>query len=232
MGTVGAWYFVGVDLGQSHDFTAIAVVERAEMAGDYDPVVAAYKKVVKLRVRFLARPALGTPYTEVVNRVVEVTRWPDLVKRCQLIVDGTGVGRPVVDLLRRSGPGCTVMPVTITGGDTEEYANGYHRVPKRDLIVGLQLLFQRGELQIAGELELGPALEKELGDMRVKTTPFGREQYGAWREGQHDDLVLAVALACWGAQKMYPNPPSGPDAYCRWLFPTPDLKKMVEEAKG
>jgi hypothetical protein len=25
----------------------------------------------------------------------------------------------------------------------------------------------------------------------------GHDQHGAWREGTHDDLVLAVALACW-----------------------------------
>jgi hypothetical protein len=24
----------------------------------------------------------------------------------------------------------------------------------------------------------------------------GRDTYGAWREGAHDDLVLSVALAC------------------------------------
>jgi hypothetical protein len=32
----------------------------------------------------------------------------------------------------------------------------------------------------------------------VRTTAAGHEQFGVWREGQHDDLVFAVALACWG----------------------------------
>ena len=27
----------------------------------------------------------------------------------------------------------------------------------------------------------------------------GRASFGAWREGQHDDLVMAAALACWRA---------------------------------
>jgi hypothetical protein len=39
--------------------------------------------------------------------------------------------------------------------------------------------------------------------MRVKITASGNEQYGAWREGEHDDLVLAVALACWGARRAW-----------------------------
>jgi len=56
---------------------------------------------------------------------------------------------------------------------------------------------------------------QELADLRVKITLPGREQYGAWREGQHDDMVLAVALACWGARKVYPNPPAGEEGYWR-----------------
>jgi hypothetical protein len=38
---------------------------------------------------------------------------------------------------------------------------------------------------------------------------------GVWREGAHDDLVLAVALACWAAWKTFPNPPQGHDRWWR-----------------
>jgi len=31
------------------------------------------------------------------------------------------------------------------------------------------------------------------------------EQYEAWREGDHDDLVLAVAMACWLGQQCQPG---------------------------
>jgi len=41
--------------------------------------------------------------------------------------------------------------------------------------------------------------------MEVRVSPMGREHYGAWREGTHDDLVFAVALSCWGAAKEYPR---------------------------
>jgi hypothetical protein len=41
--------------------------------------------------------------------------------------------------------------------------------------------------------------------MRVRVKASGREEYGARRAGEHDDLVVAVALACWGGTKYYPG---------------------------
>ena len=38
-------------------------------------------------------------------------------------------------------------------------------------------------------------LIRELETFRVKITEAANETFGAWREGQHDDLLLAVALA-------------------------------------
>ena len=32
---------------------------------------------------------------------------------------------------------------------------------------------------------------------QVKITAAANATFGAWREGSHDDLVLAVAMACW-----------------------------------
>jgi hypothetical protein len=121
-----------------------------------------------------------------------------------------------MDMLRRAELGCrSLWPVVITSGDVERYADGHYRVPKRDLIVGLQLLLQRRGLQIAKGMKFGPVLVREMAEMRVKITPSGNEQYGAWREGEHDDLVLAVALACWGARKAYPSGADGEEGYWR-----------------
>jgi hypothetical protein len=71
---------------------------------------------------------------------------------------------------------------------------------------------EQGKLKIAAALEHGPTLVNEFAEMRMKMTAAGNEQYEAWREGSHDDLVLAVALAwwgmgkaCWGMGKAYPD---------------------------
>ena len=172
-------YYMGLDLGQAHDYTAAAVVERAELTGEWSAAMWTYRKIVTLRLRYLERIPLGTPYPDVVARVRQITRSKDLEGRCSAAVDATGAGRPVVDLLREADLGCTILPVVLTGGHTEGMDQGYYTVPKRDAITGLQVLLQKGELRIAAGLPLGETLVKEMMDMRVKTTALGHEQFGA-----------------------------------------------------
>ena len=150
----GRW-FVGLDLGQSRDYTAIAAVERAELTGEFDPAMFAWRKKVALQLRYLERAPLGTPYPDIVERVRRTTRAPELDGRCQVAVDATGVGRPVVDLLRRAELGATILPAIFTGGAAESLNKGYYGVPKRDLITGLQVLLQRGAFKIAAGLNQG-----------------------------------------------------------------------------
>jgi hypothetical protein len=42
---------------------------------------------------------------------------------------------------------------------------------------------------------------RELSDVRVTTKNTGRMKLGADGSGEHDDLVIAVALACWRANR-------------------------------
>jgi hypothetical protein len=92
---------------------------------------------------------------------------------------------------------CRVQPVTITGGESVTEADGYLQVPKRELVGAVQVLLQTGRLKIARELPEAALLTSELLNFQVKITETGHDSYGAWREGQHDDLVLALALAVW-----------------------------------
>jgi hypothetical protein len=202
---VGSRFFVGLDLGQAVDYTAFAVLERQVTLGELDRATYERPEVVSLRLRYVERMALDTPYPAVVERMYEVVRSSDLLGRCDLVVDGTGVGRPVVDFVQTAGVGCRVWPVSITPGERESYSDGYYRVPKRDLVTKLQLLLQRGALQIAGRMKDGEMLLREMREMRVRVTDEGREQFGVWRSGEHDDLVLAAALSVWAATKVLPR---------------------------
>ena len=89
---------------------------------------------------------------------------------------------------------------SVTGGDAEGFGDGFYRVPKRDLVIGLQLMFEQGTLRIASGLREREALVKEMTEMQVKVTSRGNEQYEA-ASGHHDDIVSAVSLACWAVRK-------------------------------
>jgi hypothetical protein len=75
---------------------------------------------------------------------------------------------------------------------------GTGRVPKRDLVGVLQVLLQTERLKVSRKLALGPILQQEMLNFRVKIDSItAHDSYAAWREGQHDDLVLSVSLAAW-----------------------------------
>ena len=63
-------------------------------------------------------------------------------------------------------------------------------------------MLQNGQLKIAEGLSLRETLVKELLNFRVKINiATAHDSYEAWREGDHDDLVLSVALACWAGER-------------------------------
>lgn len=190
-----ARFFVGLDLGQASDYTALAVLERLAQPG---------KTEAYYHVRHLER-VRNVPYPDVVDKTLAMMRSPALAGTSALVVDQTGVGAPVVDLFRRAH--ARLNAVLIHGGDTQTSDGQTWRVPKRNLAGVLQVLFQSGRLKISKKLPLAGTLQAELMNFKVKIDPVtAHDSYSAWREADHDDLVLAVALACWYAETAAPKP--------------------------
>ena len=81
----------------------------------------------------------------------------------------------------------------------DTYAEAYGwRVGKRDLVGATQVVLQNGRLKIAGGLVLAATLKKELLNFRIKVDQRSAyDSYEHWQEDDHDDLVLAAAMACW-----------------------------------
>ena len=67
------------------------------------------------------------------------------------------------------------------------------------------MLMQTKRLKVASALREARILIQELSTFKVKITLAGNETFEAWRERDHDDLVLALAVAVWYAQKHSPN---------------------------
>ena len=191
-------FIIGLDLGSVQDYSALAIIERP------NSMECTGKPILKLP--HLQRWRLGTPYTQIVDDVKALVH-SDQIGYAPVVTDQTGVGRPVVDLLGSDPNPVYTVPVTITGGHavTQMEDRSYH-VPKKELVSTLQLVLQSRRLQIARSLPDADVLVREMQQFQVRITLSANEQFGAWREGTHDDLVLAVALACWWSDHTWFGP--------------------------
>ena len=180
-------YFMGLDLGQAQDYTALAVLRRSDDV--YDSV-----RLDRQR----GRSYVGTPaapgLVETVHRFLLAN---PVLRGAQLALDRTGVGRAVADAFRAAGLPCVLWAVTVTAGQNVRTEGLDLFVPKKDLVAAVQTLLEAGRLRLSALDPLTPVLVRELKDFRVRITAAGNETFAAWRENAHDDLVFAVALACW-----------------------------------
>ncbi|MEM7481075.1 MAG: hypothetical protein AAF481_07855 [Acidobacteriota bacterium] len=185
--------FIGVDIGQKRDPTAIAVAETdqrqsAHQSGDTHFVI-----------RYLHRLPLGTPYPEVARRIAEVAEKAQARSNAFPIVflDATGVGKPVVDLVSEGWLHGDLYAVYFTHGDRRRVDGQRVTLGKAHLVSRLQALLQAGRIHLPPTLE-ARALAEELLDYEIRVDEQGKDRYGAFRTGTHDDLVTALGLAVQG----------------------------------
>ncbi len=195
----GRDFIIGVDLGQARDYTAIAILERIEeLTGE--AAKGRWLTQVRFEMPHLERPPLGTSYPAIIARLKNLIAKLPAYERLKIVVDRTGVGRPVVDLMRAAK--LQIIPITITGsGKVSGGAFGGYNVPKKELVSNLVIVFQADRLKIARALPEAPVLVEELQNFKLKITTAGNDTYEAWRESDHDDLVLAAAMAAWCGEK-------------------------------
>ena len=176
---------VGVDIGQKLDPTALVVIELQRRGREMHFVA-----------RAVQRLALGTTYPAVAARLGEIDRKLRAMGRHpQFWVDATGVGQPVVDLLREAGIDLT--PVYLTGSDqATQGERGELRLGKAVLVSRLQVLLQSERVHLPATAEAG-ILAQELLNYEIRVNENAAAQFGAFKVGSHDDLATALGLACW-----------------------------------
>jgi hypothetical protein len=230
-------YYLGLDLGQARDYSALAIIEEQLFVAEAWANEVLYREDYEhglspgwispatlnpyqagramrlsyqfgrpaeapLAVRHLERFELGTKYTAVVEKVARLVRSSPLRELpAILLVDKTGVGAAVLDSFTHARIGA--VAITLHGGSavSRDPQRAGFRVPKRDLVTATQVLLQNGHLKVAASLPEADTLRRELLDFRVKINPqTAHDSYEHWREGDHDDLVLAVSMAAWFRQ--------------------------------
>lgn len=205
--------FVGsLDLGLIQDYSALTITEvkgtMRQLEWDAtEPITGLpYRQKDKFElmpistmdVRHVERIPLGTKYAQV-QEIVEA-RMSKVPQPNILVLDKTGVGVGVSEMFWARKPNC----ITISPGNkaTNPAPREWH-VPKRDLISPVQVRLQNGTLRIAKGLPHGDIMMRELLNFRVKISTSGHDTYEAWRENEHDDLVLSLALGAWMAEETF-----------------------------
>ncbi len=129
----------------------------------------------------------GISWAEQVARVArQIERFPS----ARVLCDATGSGDPLLEMLQGVVSGASVKGLRFTSGS------------KAELVDGLAWLIENRSLA----MEPYPELLRELEHFESRPTPAGNRKLEA-RGGYHDDLVIALALACHGLPRGRPTRP-------------------------
>ena len=208
---------IGVDMGQKRDPSAIAVVEVVELEyrGPKEedhwlirhlerlPLGTPYPEVAERLGKVIA--SARTKGYEKAQAEAEAkaraeaarTGFPPVIGKVwapgfHVYADATGVGQPVVDIMKAAGQ--RVTAVFFTYGDKRTVENGTVTLGKGYLVSRLQALLQTNRLHLPRTPEAA-TLAEELLNYEIKVDPDGDAKFGAFKVGRHDDLVTALGLA-------------------------------------
>jgi terminase large subunit-like protein len=184
-----------LDLGQAADPSAACTFEWTQA------------NVHEYRCTSIKRWPLGTPYTSVADDVARLLATLPAV----VVIDCTGVGRAVAEILRAKvgtalvGAGKKdegIVYITITAGNTATLTgNGCWNVSKRMLVSAMQSVLGTGRLKIANVPER-ETLVKEMLSFKIKVNKdTGHETFESM-SGTHDDIVLALMVGLWAAETL------------------------------
>lgn len=204
-------FVAGVDVGQVNDWTATAILERIEAVPDVanlhhglhaEAREEARRTPLRLDLAHLERIPLGTCYPDQVTRVQTILRQP-VLGDVRTFLDMTGCGRPVFDMFKQARlPNLSGVMITGAQGEPTRQDYGWN-VGKSELVTRVQVEMQTGRLRFGRRIAEVEKLVAELKDFRAGRSAAGHMTFNA-REGQHDDLVLALALAVFGALRPRP----------------------------
>ena len=194
-------YCVGVDVGQKRDPTAIAAVEVRYTSSN----------VGHYFVRYIKRLKLGLLYADVATKVARLDEQlradaQRKGKRVDItyILDSTGVGEGVSEMIINALPSADIRKCYLTGGINDSKEGNQIKLPKTQLASTLVAALDDGRVKFPKSSKEIDAMIDELQNYEIHVSEEGRDSYGAFKVGTHDDLVTALGLACWYAERYPP----------------------------
>lgn len=172
----------GLDPGMRRDSFALVIIET---------------ETNRIKIK-AAYSWLGKSYLEVEKKIAELHN----TKPCEYyIVEQNNVGIHVIQSLRQNHDISNIIPVT-TSKDIKEPDKRPNTMDKNEMTRWILTQIEKGEL-IFPSLSTSKyisELKRQLSIFEEQRTSTGSVRYSA-PSGEHDDLVMALMLACWWAQK-------------------------------
>lgn len=203
------------DIAKRRDFTAGFTIRRSVEIVQGNEIIHSPDRVRTYCDIVQIEQFNNIPYTRVADIIENRMGHKDLRHSCDLIVDGTGIGSAVVDLLREKS--LKPIPIVFTsGGKVQEVVTPFGqvfknspgqlaplkvvqelRVPKNDLVAAGKLLLEQNRVRVAPGLRWGDEFKKQLAAFKGKVNEKGRTKYEAETEDDHDDMVVCYLMAAW-----------------------------------
>jgi len=192
----GPSYLIGLSIGQGPQPTGMAILERtkAQREGARARYVCCY----------LERIPPHTTYPVLVERLEKILARPPLSRSPLLVEAGTSV-HTVVRYLRQNRLNARIHPFEVMASGKPSKFDGVQKVSKGDLIETARQVIQDGRLAFdkmsARSTTPRPhIILQALSSYSFNRTAAANEAFAS-RDGEYDDLVLAVALACWFGER-------------------------------
>lgn len=188
---LGTNYILGLDLGQQHDYSILSILE----------IFVSEALEVTYVLRYLKEYRLRTDYVSVVADVTSIVESERLHGKNVLVVDCSGVGRPVMDLFRSGG----VNPIglTITSGSSSRWIDSVNvNVSKREIVSCIQIVCQNKRFKIPSDLQLIDKVKKEFLGFKARISKAGASTFEAAGSGMHDDIVMSLGIALWYGEEV------------------------------
>jgi hypothetical protein len=206
-------YALIIDPGKRRDAAAKLVIkDTVEMVDGHKILKGADRAIHRYDVTYLNK-TIRQPYPELVEDVCALMNTRELTNNCDLLLDATGVGEAVADMLIDAG--LAPIPIIVTGGDrvrevSQATGNVFGpaggtqlrgarvlteiHVPKQTLVTAGQAAVQQRRVRVAKALKWREDFDKQLTHFRVDKKKTGWE---ADNPDVHDDFVTVFLIGVW-----------------------------------
>jgi len=208
-------YILCCDIGKKRDAFSLMLLQDNAQILDGNKTLGTPDKVIHFYDVTNIEKYHGLGYEESADRIAQVMQNPKLRLNTDLLIDGTGIGDAVVELVRKRG--LYPIPIIFSGGNAPvehnaQFGNVFKgqegklsgvqviesiSVPKKDLVDAGKVIIQQGRLRVAPgkwKDDFKEQLQRFKGKVNERTKNI---KYEAETEGVHDDLVVVFLMGAW-----------------------------------